>query len=191
MVHINSQQRSEGRVYVCVFELLSRNGYSTLRMRIIHRAGARITYYWVGFGTRDWKPCLQNGWRDLRCEFDGIPTGQGGACWRCRGWEDVPVHAVQNWPLCGGHHAQPEGGRVPQEMDHKRKRSFSEFLIVCRWGCDHTNLPQPSCQDVCTNTLIASINLFGEDVIRVLDDVACHLHSGAGAIFFDSHLTKV
>ena len=34
------------------------------------------------------------------------------------------------------------------------------------------------------NTLIVAINLFGKDVIRVLDNVACHLHSGTGAIFF-------
>ena len=38
--------------------------------------------------------------------------------------KDVAVHAVQDRPLCGRHHAQSQGGRDQKEVDVKREKKF-------------------------------------------------------------------
>ena len=56
--------------------------------------------------------------------------------------KDVTVHVVQDGPLCGGHHAQLQVGRVQKEVDDKRKEvsavSWASgrcgHMIKCLWA---------------------------------------------------------
>ena len=92
-------------------------GRSNVAVQGLHPEGASVLS----------KDLSKNGWWDFGREPDGVPARQGCTGGRRGRGEDVAVHAVQDGPLCGGHHAQPQGGRVQKEMDAKRERSFGEL----------------------------------------------------------------